>query len=64
METIVYAIGVFVVAVILYAIPILTACSFIYKWDAFFQLMLIVASVIELCGLYTLIADNKSDKGR
>lgn len=64
MTNIVYAIGVFVVAVILYAIPILTACSFIYKWDAFFQLMFIVASMIEFCGLCSLIADNKSDKGR
>ena len=60
METIVYEIGVFVVATILYAIPILTACSFIYEWDGFFQVMLIVASMIEFCGLSVLIADKVS----
>lgn len=57
MENIVYVIGVYVVAAILYAIPILTACSFIYEWGGFFQFVLIVASAIELCGLGVLIAE-------
>lgn len=60
MTNIVYEIGVFVVAAILYAIPILTACSFIYKWDGFFQMVLIVISMIEFCGLSALI--NKSEE--
>ena len=60
MKDIVYEIGVFVVTTILYAIPILTACSFIYEWDGFFQVMLIVASMIEFCGLSVLIADKVS----
>lgn len=58
METIVYEIGVFVVSAILYAIPILTACSFIYEWDGFFQVVLIIASIIEFCGISVLIADK------
>ena len=60
MEFIVYEIGVLVVTSILYAIPILTACSFIYGWDGFFQLVLIVASIIEFCGLSVLITDKIS----
>lgn len=60
MKNIVNVIGTFVVTAILYAIPILTACSFIYEWDGFFQVMLIVASMIEFCGLSVLIADKVS----
>ena len=62
METIIYEIGVFVITAILYAIPILTACSFIYEWDGFFQLVLIVASMIEFCGLSTLIVDKSDNR--
>lgn len=62
MTTIVYELGVFVVTAILFAIPILTACSFIYEWDGFFQVVLIVASLIEFCGLSSLIADKVSEK--
>ena len=58
MKIIVNLIGVFVVTVILYAIPILTACSLIYEWDGFFQLVLIVASIIEFCGVCTLLTDE------
>lgn len=61
METIIYEIGVFVITAILYAIPILTACSFIYGWDGFIQLVLIVASMIEFVELGFLIID-KTDK--
>ena len=60
MENIIYEIGVFVITVILYAIPILTACSFIYEWDGFIQLVLIVASMIEFLGLSALIVDKVS----
>jgi hypothetical protein len=60
MADIVYEIGVFVVTTILYAIPILTACSFIYQWDGFFQVALIIASIIEFCGLSVLIGDEVS----
>lgn len=60
MKTIVYEIGVFVVVTILYAIPILTACSFIYEWDEFFRVVLFIASMIEFFGLSALIADKVS----
>lgn len=60
MTSIVYELGVFVLTSILYAIPILTACSFIYEWDGFFQLVLTVVSMIEFCGLGSLIADKGS----
>ena len=49
MKYIVYIIGMLVVTVILYAIPILTACSFIYNWGRFFQVVLIGASMTEYC---------------
>lgn len=62
METIIYEIGVFVITAILYAIPILTACSFIYEWDGFFQFVLVVASMIEFCGLSTLIVDKADNR--
>lgn len=58
MSKLVYVIGIFVLVTFLYAIPILTACSFIYKWNGFFQLDLIVASIIEFCELSTLITDK------
>lgn len=61
MEIIVFNIGVFVVTAILYAIPILTACSFIYEWNGFFQTVLIIASIIEFCWLGVLVID-KVDK--
>lgn len=60
METIVYMIGVFIVTAILYAIPIITACSIIYEWDGFLRILLILASIIEFCGLYILIDDKIS----
>lgn len=47
MINIVYKTGMLVVTVILYAIPILTACSFIYDWGRFFQVVLIGASMTE-----------------
>lgn len=62
MKTIIYEIGVFVITAILYAIPILTACSFIYEWDGFFQLVLVVASMIEFCGLGSLIVDKSDNR--
>lgn len=57
MKAIVYIIGVFVVTAILYAIPILTICSFIYEWDGFLKTVLLMVSIIECCGLGSLIAD-------
>ena len=62
METIVYTIGMFIVTAILYAIPIITACSIIYEWDGFLRILLIMASIIEFLGLSVLIMD-KVDEG-
>lgn len=62
MEAIVYMIGLFIVSAILYAIPILTACSIIYEWDGFLRILLIMASIIEFLGLYILI-DDKISRG-
>lgn len=61
MEAIVYMIGVFIVTAILYAIPILTVCSIIYEWgDGLLQILLIMVSIIEFCGLCVLIDDKIS----
>ena len=62
METIVYTIGMFIVTAILYAIPIITACSIIYEWDGLLRILLIMASIIEFLGLSVLIMD-KVDEG-
>lgn len=62
METIIYEIGAFVLTSILYAIPILTACSFIYEWNGFIELVLIVISFVEFCGLGILIDDKASSR--
>jgi hypothetical protein len=58
MKNMVNIIGIFVTTAILYTIPILTACSFIYKWNGSSKTVLIVVSIIEFCGLCTLITDN------
>ena len=60
MKNIVNVIGTFVVTAILYAIPILTACSFIYKWHSVYQFALTVASITEFFGLCILITDEVS----
>ena len=60
MEAIVYMIGVFIVTAILYAIPIITACSIIYEWDGLLKILLIMVSIIEFCGLCILIDDKIS----
>lgn len=62
MEFIVYEIGVLVVTSILYAIPILTACSFIYGWPSFFQFVMAIISIIEFCMLAYFVGD-KVDRG-
>ena len=61
MEIIVFGIGVSVVAAILYAIPILTACSFIYEWDGLLKLVMMLISIIELGMLAYFVAD-KADR--
>lgn len=55
MTRIVYVVGLLVVTVLLYVIPILTACSFIYNWYSGVQVTLIGVSLIELIGLSCLI---------
>lgn len=62
MKRMVYEIGILVVTVLLYAMPILTACSFIYDWYTGVQFTLIVTSIIELIGLSCLV-DFMADFG-
>lgn len=57
MKKIVYGIGVLVITMLLYTIPILTVCSFIYDWHNSVQFTLIVTSIIEWMGLSCLISD-------
>jgi hypothetical protein len=57
---IVYEIGIQVLVTFLYAIPFLTACSFIYGWPSSFQFILKVFSVIEFGTLSYIIADMAS----
>ena len=48
MNKIIKIVGSIVVSVIMYAIPILTACSFAYAWDGFVRLILTLASLTQL----------------
>lgn len=57
MRKIAYTIGIFVLTVILYTIPILTVCSFIYNWASSLQFILISVSIIEFLILSYLLGD-------
>ena len=58
MKDIIYLIGLIIITAILYAIPIITVCSFFYEWDGFLRILLILTCTIEFCGLYYLIDDK------
>ena len=61
LEDIFYEIGLFVVAAIVFAIPILTTCAFIYNWDNFFKVTFIIGSMIDFCVIILAIQALKED---
>lgn len=58
MKDIIYLIGLIIITAILYAIPIITACSFFYAWNGSLKILLILTCIIEFGGLYYLIDDK------
>lgn len=44
-------IGCFVLSAVLFAIPVLTTCSFALSWDEGIQFMLCIVSMVEYLGL-------------
>ena len=54
-ETILEIIGSVVVAIILIAIPICVALSFVYDWYGVIKTFLVIATILELLGLLDLI---------
>ena len=55
MRKFVTELGVFFLTIILFAIPILTTCAFIYQWRSIFAFLLFIASVIDIITLSVLI---------
>lgn len=55
MSVILEIIGAIFLAIIMYIVPILTACAYIYNWDSGLRLLLILASVLEFIALCILI---------
>lgn len=57
MKTAIEIIGVFVISLFFISIPILCTLSFVYNWEGFFKLILIVACLVEWVGLACLLID-------
>lgn len=55
MRKFVTELGVFFLTIILFAIPILTTCAFIYQWRPVFAFLLFVASVIDIIAISVFI---------
>lgn len=55
MRKFVTELGMFFLTIILFAIPILTTCAFIYQWRSIFLMLLFIASVIDIITLSVLI---------
>ena len=54
-------IGSIVVAILLMAIPILTALSFVYSWGATANYFLIIGALIEIVGLTFAIYNSGAE---
>ena len=52
------AIGCFVVCAIVFAIPILTTCAFVFDWYGSIKWSLIILSIIDFAMIFTFIAEN------
>ena len=61
MKTLIRIIGVMVVCLAMYAIPILIACSFCLNWDVLFKFLLTSVGLIELSGLCTWVYVEMSE---
>ena len=55
MKTLIKTVGVIVVCLAMYAIPILIACSFCLNWDILFKFLLTSVGLIELSALCTWV---------
>ena len=68
-EDIALTLGIFVLSIILFSIPILTTCAFAFKWIDGIKYILTILSLIEFVAIYTFIAkevnaDETSDNDR
>ena len=61
MNSFIRIIGSVVLSLILYAIPILLACSFCLEWDFYISFVLIGVSLTELCYLTEFIFSNSKE---
>ncbi len=56
------SVGAGALALIAYAIPVLTALSWVYMWGAFIQWLLIIFSLFELVMLWSMAMEIAEDE--
>lgn len=55
-EDIALTLGIFVLSIILFSIPILTTCAFTFNWISGIKYILTILSLIEFVAINTFIA--------
>lgn len=63
MSAVIKMIGSIVLSFVVYSVPILTTCSFVYDWNGIIQFLLTFASFMEMLLLVALIY-NEVDEGK
>ena len=53
------AIGYLIVSIIIFAIPILTTLSFVFNWYVGIKFLLILLSIIDYIGIFSMLCDEK-----
>lgn len=55
-------VGIFIISLVMMAIPILCALSFAYNWYVGLKFILVIACVAEWVGIMDLILEKMNDK--
>lgn len=55
MKSVLLIIGSIIFSALMYCVPILLVCSFVLKWDAFFQYLLTIFAIVQFCFLVAAI---------
>lgn len=62
MRKFVIELGIFFLTIILFVIPILTTCAFIYRWNSLIIFILCIASCVDFIAIFALIAHLMIDE--
>lgn len=57
-------VGVIVIALFMFAIPVLCTLSFALAWDGFIKVILVCACLVELVGVASCVDDMGEDERR